>query len=443
MYYEILSDMEQCLLCIVIMFLAFVTLHRMLQTIWFHMPVKYILFSVCVFGISLIYFEGACVVIEHISDPVKEGWMAQVFMNTPVPLQVLFIVILLGTDIIFKRIIRRTRQHQLSYDCVKECMDALPEGILFTYENGTPILVNETMQRLNEAFTGNGIINGNQFWDIVSQHPDRKEDKRPDKENIFVVEAMDRIWDIQQQRIYVAQQPITEIIATDVTGLYNLHLELNRRNAVLADINKRLQHFNQNVTAVTREQEILAAKIRVHNNLGRTLLAFRTYLATPPLQRNRQELLEIWQETFHILEKDVENHHTIDMKDIYETAHLLGVKILLNGELPDCTEILSLIITATKECLTNTVKHAKGTVLYLDIQTVTQHGIPYYQIQLQNNGTPPLTNDITEHGGLRNLRRLIEAEGGTMLVKGKPCFQLTILLRQNKEKMDENKSDDS
>lgn len=30
-----------------------------------------------------------------------------------------------------------------------------------------------------------------------------------------------------------------------------------------------------------------------------------------------------------------------------------------------------------------------------------------------------------------------------MLVKGKPCFQLTILLRQNKEKMDENKSDDS
>ena len=105
MYYEMLSDMEQCLLCIVIMFLAFVTLHRMLQTIWFHMPVKYILFSVCVFGISLIYFEGACVVIEHISDPVKEGWMARIFMNTPVPLQVLFIVILLGTDIIFKRII--------------------------------------------------------------------------------------------------------------------------------------------------------------------------------------------------------------------------------------------------------------------------------------------------------------------------------------------------
>ena len=443
MYYEILSDMEQCLLCIVIMFLAFVTLHRMLQTIWFHMPVKYILFSGCVFGISLIYFEGACVVIEHISDPVKEGWMAQVFMNTPVPLQVLFIVILLGTDIIFKRIIRRTRQHQLSYDCVKECMDALPEGILFTYGNGTPILVNETMQRLNEALTGNGIMNGNQFWNIVSQHPGRKENKRPDKENIFVVEAMDRIWDIQQQRIYVAQQPITEIIATDVTGLYNLHLELNRRNAVLADINKRLQHFNQNVTAVTREQEILAAKIRVHNNLGKTLLAFRAYLATPPLQRNRQELLEIWQETFHILEKDVENHHTIDMKDIYETAHLLGVKILLNGHLPDCTDILSLIITATKECLTNTVKHAKGTVLYLDIQKVTQHGIPYYQIQLQNNGTPPLTNDITEHGGLRNLRRLIGAEGGTMLVKGKPCFQLTILLRQNKEKMDENKSDDS
>ena len=161
------------------------------------------------------------------------------------------------------------------------------------------------------------------------------------------------------------------------------------------------------------------------------------------MQRNRQELLEIWQETFHILEKDVENHHTIDMKDIYETAHLLGVKILLNGHLPDRTDILSLIITATKECLTNTVKHAKGTVLYLDIQTVTQHGIPYYQIQLQNNGTPPLTNDITEHGGLRNLRRLIEAEGGTMLVKGKLCFQLTILLRQNKEKMDENKSDDS
>ena len=45
---------------------------------------------------------------------------------------------------------------------------------------------------------------------------------------------------------------------------------------------------------VTREQEILNAKISVHDDIGRSSLTVRVYLEQPEEKRNRKELLALW-----------------------------------------------------------------------------------------------------------------------------------------------------
>lgn len=52
--------------------------------------------------------------------------------------------------------------------------------------------------------------------------------------------------------------------------------------------------FNEEVETVTRQKEMLEAKMKVHDDLGRVLLALRTYLEEPENSKRRKELLAMW-----------------------------------------------------------------------------------------------------------------------------------------------------
>ena len=83
----------------------------------------------------------------------------------------------------------------------------------------------------------------------------------------------------------------------------------------------------------------------------------------------------------------------------------------------------AVIIAAVHECLTNTVKHAKGNELFLKLRARDTS----LTVELTNNGLPPAA-EIRETGGLMNLRRKVEAAGGTMETREKPNFLLRIEL---------------
>ena len=46
--------------------------------------------------------------------------------------------------------------------------------------------------------------------------------------------------------------------------------------------------FNEEVETVTRQKEMLEAKMKVHDDLGRVLLALRTYLEEPENSKRRK-----------------------------------------------------------------------------------------------------------------------------------------------------------
>ena len=89
-----------------------------------------------------------------------------------------------------------------------------------------------------------------------------------------------------------------------------------------------------------------------------------------------------------------------------------------------------MMIVAMRECLTNTVRHAEGTEMYVEIGTEKGED----RITITNNGRRP-EKEITEGGGLSGLRHSMENMGGTLRIESVPEFRLIASLPEKEDSL--------
>lgn len=204
-------------------------------------------------------------------------------------------------------------------------------------------------------------------------------------------------------------------------------MQLQKDNEELAAMGRRLRHYGENIIEVKAREERLATKMRLHDNLGYSLLATQHFLGQHKndvlLEDQAEGILTLWQRNIAALQgvTEVKRPTALDTSQI--AAEAIGIKLDLCGNLPQDTKMANLILTAAGECLTNAVRHARATELYLDILENTDA----YTAIFYNNGINP-TEVISEGDGLSSLRRKIEAMQGTMTVNHQPRFSLSIIL---------------
>ena len=97
----------------------------------------------------------------------------------------------------------------------------------------------------------------------------------------------------------IGGKKLYEIRATDITKQYALNLELQRNNNELRSLNTRLQEYGENVYDITREREILTAKVNIHDMLGKALLVTKRYIECKETNITKEELKELWQGTLY------------------------------------------------------------------------------------------------------------------------------------------------
>ena len=276
----------------------------------------------------------------------------------------------------------------------------------------------------------NIILNAEEFWKQLKTGERMDNGVILRREPTVLVRTKDgKIWDFHRNVLTIEHSEIHELIAYDVTRQYELNGELEEQNQRLARINERLRRYSREVEQITAENEILTAKIKVHDNVDRSLLAFRSYLAQSPAERNREQLLLLWRYTIEVLKNEADN---VEQQDrwglLLKAAQAVDVTIVREGELPESEKEKNILIAALHECLTNTVKHANGNELYVAIQS----GDTSILAELTNNGDPP-QGRIEENGGLKNLCRTIEAAGGIMRIESSPRFVLQVELPKGDE----------
>lgn len=298
---------------------------------------------------------------------------------------------------------------------VKEAFDHLPSGVCFFDTNGIVTLCNHQMQRLAYALTGRDI----QCLDEVLAFMDGKTDVRREGDSFLLDDGS--VWRFSRQEITTQEgTPYTQIVASDVTELYYRQKELEKENERLEQAGQRLRRLSANVTAVTREEEVLNMKMRVHDDIGRSVIATRRLL----LQHRPTEELDLtpWKDAVHLLRHDMESPEDKDaLGQLLQAAAGIGVRIRLSGTLPADTAAAYLLITAMRECASNAARHGGASELYVAISH--QNGTA--SACITNNGRAP-AGAVTEGGGLSSLRTRIEKAGGTMRVCGSPRFTLQV-----------------
>lgn len=338
----------------------------------------------------------------------------------------ILILVLLSVEVFLLVYTTKWKNENLSPFSIKESLDTLPSGIAFYDDNGLVSLINIEMNELSLLITGKALLNGKTFWESVMLNDitnDAKvlkicEEPIIELKNGVIISLKRNIHDIDNKIFY-------EIIASNITSIYKLTKELESKLNALELVNKRLITYGENINKLTHEKEVLKAKIRIHDDMGKILLTTKHKLSSCMSLGDRKDLFDFWKIEIDALKNSDKRENKNNLDVIKEAASMVGVKIEYKGEYPSLDTIIEkILVNAMHECLTNIVRHANGKKMKVEVEKSSNQWI----IKITNDGKKP-TGTIVEGGGLTNLRSLVEREFGKMIITSKPEFELKIEIK--------------
>jgi len=345
-----------------------------------------------------------------------------------VPYLVLMLITLLTIAVGAWITVTETKNRKtINHRSIKESFDNLPTGVCFFNEAGLSVLCNHAMQRFSFAVCGKDVqyITDLEYCLAEDFTPttDVKKDGR-----VFVLPG-GRAWHLEKRTFTNdSGDHYTQYVATDVTELYENRVELQEETAQLRKVQADLKKLSANVVTVTREEEILNTKMRVHDEMGRCLVAAQKYLKEDCTDNIPDSLALAWQRAVSMIKYSNDTQEEDMMLQIRKTCEHMKISFLQTGELPKRESVAYLLTCAVRECVTNAVRYAEATELYVEFSETENEA----SVAVTNNGKCP-ERKIVEGGGLSTLRRRIERAGGRMDVQSFPRFQLTVTVPKGKE----------
>ena len=318
---------------------------------------------------------------------------------------------------------RRREKTLFSQWSVKDAVDNAPCGVCFADTFGRIVLCNSRMWEVSRMLMGEKL----QDYDVLHQalqHTGRI------AEGVVSMSSTDSVFCFPNGKIWMFQEYLLkdqelagykQAIAIDVSELYYNNEKIKANNERLQSLNKKLEEMYEKIGERIREQEILAMKMQVHDNFGRSLLTIRKILENKENMSHMNKQLDVLKEQVYILTNmTVEN-----MEDLYQNtgkhARELGIEIHLEGEAPKNSTYRLLLDRVIRECVTNCARHAHGS----DVNVTIEEDSEAYSIRITNNGELPKPKAM-EGGGLSSLRRALESEECTMVTVFEPAFCLRL-----------------
>ena len=316
-------------------------------------------------------------------------------------------------------IFKRCRNY-LRENAIQESLDNLPSGIVFFDGNGMPKLMNRRMHQICMNLAGRDIQNITELEEALS---------KPLKEQVFFDDDLKvygfsdgSVWKFSEKEIITTGgDRFSQVLASEVSELYQSKVLLKRENQKLQEMSAAMKELSKNVVTLTREDETLSMKMRVHDNLGYSVLAAQRMLMRES-EEDRDIFLSQWKQTLDLLNKDNESVEDEQLhRQVQDRAKFLGVKIIYTGEKIWESHIFRLLDIILLEALSNCVRHAGASELYVKFGSAEHE----WGVVITDNGQKPEKN-IKEGGGLSGIRKKVEQCGGTLRICSDPIFSITV-----------------
>lgn len=325
------------------------------------------------------------------------------------------------------------RRERIGRASIKESLDNLPSGICFADQSGLVILSNRQMYRLCYTLMGVDLQHISELLDALEKPQAGIQSVGADTNVYRFPEG--KVWKFTQSSITDADgNAYTQVLAVDVTALYEKEDELQQENRRLEEVNARARNLYAQLDNIVREEENFAVKTHVHDEMGELLGLTRNMLTQRELPPERLKALgKRWEhigDTLGAVGKQDGDAFDSDktLAELTEGIAGIGVALHVRGEFPQKSGAAYLLTAAVRECAINTVRHAKGSEMTVEL-TKTPHAMT---ASITNDGLAP-AGEVIEGGGLSALRRRIEGTGGSMQVESTPRFRLVITLPGKEE----------
>ena len=378
-----------------------------------------IFFSILLIG-CLTYFD-----IDDISklDPVSTF-----AVSIPVSIDFLLLSLFTLLNLFITIVLIRNRKNTISKMSIKEAFDDLPCGICFYEASGVTRLVNSKRNDFSIRITGEYLLNGKKFISILTDENIKRNSLSHQEEEEYIISLDDHVYSFRSREHQLSDKSLYEIIATDITRKHQLSRELNKKNKELSSFNKRMRQYGETIEELTIEKETLSAKRNIHDKLGKLLILSRQSLDKDRTEEEKEVLLSTWKNTLIAFESMKENESNDTYDELFKAAKDIGISVIFSGRRPESRKGKKIAAKAIIECMTNTIKHAKGNEVYVSFKERNR----FIEIQITNNGEQP-KEEIKEGGGLSSLRLLIEREGGSMQIISFPRFEMNITIEKGEE----------
>jgi len=373
-----------------------------------------VIISVLLYGL----FQCICDICSHMNTQYSFlNRLENTVEQTPLGLFVLLILGITAIEVFVFRQNQKWNKSNITPFSIKEAIDNLPVGICCYEPNGQVMMKNNRMEKICLAYTGESLLNAVSFRDAIYSNCNDTEG-----ETVITLKD-DRVFSISDNA-FSDEEPVLRVMtAVEITEQYENTRRLKAQQELVVKLNKELSEYGKQIVSSITAKEVLNAKVKIHDELGANLLAIKRYILNGGTAEERIAIENILHRNLQYLKNETSAKEKDEYAVILDTAAKLDMKIKVVGDLTEAEPQRYVIVTGIHECLTNTIRHARGD----ELTVILEEDGEFLTAVFTNNGKAP-KDEIKERGGLALLRALTEESGGTMQILSKPAFELIIKL---------------
>ena len=329
---------------------------------------------------------------------------------------------------------------------VKDAVDSLHTGILFSEPGGFIALVNAQMQRLMIATTGRVQRNNRHFYEQLMKGELLPGCEKTEYEGKIVCLLPDEsAWVFARREITIRNKQYIQLTATDITQWWALTAELRRQEEMLLVRGEELREMILGLQTLSQTRELKNAKLRAHDILGQRLT-----MLLHIVNSGQAPDYELFHSRLQNLLDDLKSGQGSaspqdKLDNLQRTFQTINVDVCVEGELPNDDIKGYIFVDILNESVVNAVRHGFATKVFVTIADLDDQ----WHLEITDNGNGkgngngngkgngsgsgngsghPQPCPIREGGGISGMRSKVEPLGGSLAVTNHPRFMLKIKL---------------